>query len=259
MRFSAVATLVLLGVGCADPPFSWCDGQPQNECSTNDDCQAGEVCGFTGIECLRRICEVPLPGIGGVGGDGGEAGSGGVGGEAGSGGDDGVPDGIYEFECTMNDLPVPIPFVVQIETASASPPFAPGAQSVLITRLDYALGPRVVVPEPSESVISEFRVVLAVGGATPTGIEHSIDGLPITFWPSQKSDIVTTQAMVAEPQADSVELSVSSLRMLVTNLPETIVQGGQLELASGEGSCTNMAPAEGSGPVVLPVRDRLGQ
>jgi hypothetical protein len=202
-------------------------------------------------------------GVGGDGGNGGEggsgtAGTGGTAGHSGSGGEPGLPDGMYEFECQVAGLPIPVPFGIIIKRAEVIPSFAVGSESALTTQLGYRLGPDVFAPtpEPYEAMISDLRAVVAVVGTTPAEIDHTIEGLPLTARYKFDSDLVTTEPVVPESGASAVELSVSALHLLVTNLPEALVPDGEVEIVAGEGNCADLEPVEGSAPLVFPVGDR---
>lgn len=81
-RLALAVAFCLAVAGCSDEaPVSWCDGVPSDECANDDDCAGGQVCGYVGIECVRRACQTPWPNTGGQGGAAGLGGEGGNGGK----------------------------------------------------------------------------------------------------------------------------------------------------------------------------------
>ena len=217
-------------------------------CGTSGAAEVGGTGGTSGTAGTGGIA-----GTGGSAGVGGDGGSGGMSGASGSAGGPAVPAGIYGFECALEFTPIPLRVTIEIEAAEVAPPLQAGRESILTTQLLYRIGPDVVAPIEPDGDISELDVVIDIEGATPIGIVHSIEGLPVSPWPILESDVVVTDPIAPSINARKVALRVMSFRILVTDLPEALVPGGEVRVASGEGNCTDFAPVEGSGPVVFPV------
>jgi len=197
-------------------------------------------------------------GVVGSGGVGGAAAAGGVGGTAGAGGSfgaggAGVERGVYEFECDLEGLPIPVPFVLEIVRAELESDATAGVPNVLTTQLLYTFVSNAVIPLlPTESLFSEVEATIEVDAATTDRITHSAD-LPVSTQTYKlDSDVVATE-LVIELGAEEVALSVAAFRVRAIMLPEQFLPGGEIELVSGEDGCAAVVAAEGSGPVIFPV------
>ena len=161
-------------------------------------------------------------------------------------------NGTYGFTCTLSGLPIPMPVTIRID--AEDPGFVKGQASSLTTLLHYEVAPAVVNLFPDLAPDSMFDLVEAtvtVSGGTPTEIAHTAPGLPFAPRGAFDSDEITT-VMTAGVSATELGLSITAARFVISGLPESLVVGGEIELAAGQGDCDPLSAV--SGPLTFSVQ-----